>query len=357
MQKHPITSSLILPKLYWNVCEEKAPEYSDYENFNVNWGKPDYYEVIKKLGRGKYSEVYDGINIANNQRCVIKILKPVKKAKIKREIKILQIVNEGPNIIGLLDVVRDPISKTPSLVFEHVDNLEFRQLYPTLTDFDVRFYMYEILKALEYSHMQGIMHRDIKPHNIMIDHPARKLRVIDWGLAEFYHPGQEYNVRVASRYYKGPELLVDDRLYGYSLDIWSLGCTLAGIIFMKEPFFKGKSNFDQLVRIAKVLGTENLMKYVKKYKLTLDHRYHNIIGNFPALSWETFITKENAHLCSEDALDLLSKMLLYEREERVLPCDAMKHPYFAPVIQFHISKNKAPEKPISLPEKVPEQAV
>ena len=58
MQKHPITSSLILPKLYWNVCEEKAPEYSDYENFNVNWGKPDYYEVIKKLGRGKYSEVY-----------------------------------------------------------------------------------------------------------------------------------------------------------------------------------------------------------------------------------------------------------------------------------------------------------
>jgi len=55
----------------------------------------------------------------------------------------------------------------------------------------------------------GIMHRDVKPHNVMIDHENRKLRLIDWGLAEFYHPGQEYNVRVASRYFKGPELLAD----------------------------------------------------------------------------------------------------------------------------------------------------
>jgi serine/threonine protein kinase len=57
--------------------------------------------------------------------------------------------------------------------------------------------------------VQGIMHRDVKPHNVMIDHSKRSLRLIDWGLAEFYHPGREYNVRVASRYYKGPELLVD----------------------------------------------------------------------------------------------------------------------------------------------------
>ena len=79
---------------------------------------------------------------------------------------------------------------------------------------------------------------NFQPHNVMIDHQQRKLRLIDWGLAEFYHPGREYNVRVASRYFKGPELLVDLQDYDYSLDMWSLGCMFAGMIFRKEPFFQ-----------------------------------------------------------------------------------------------------------------------
>lgn len=115
-----------------------------------------------------------------------------------------------------------------------------------------RYYIFELLKALDYSHSNGIMHRDVKPHNVMIDHEQKQLRLIDWGLAEFYHPGREYNVRVASRYFKGPELLVDLQEYDYSLDMWSLGCMFAGMIFRKEPFFHGHDNYDQLVKIAKV---------------------------------------------------------------------------------------------------------
>lgn len=123
------------------------------------------YEVVRKVGRGKYSEVFEGINVMYNTKCVIKILKPVKKKKIKREIKILQNLCGGTNIIKLLDVVRDPQTKTPSLIFEYVDNIDFKILYPTLSDYDVRFYMYELLKALDFAHSNGIMHRDVKPHN------------------------------------------------------------------------------------------------------------------------------------------------------------------------------------------------
>src|SRR5207249_3567915 len=108
----------------------------------------DDYEVVRKLGRGKYSEVFEGMNVRTDNPCVIKILKPVKKKKIKREILILQNLAGGPNIIHLLDMVRDPHSETPSLIFEYIDNHDFKTLYPTLTDFDIRFYMYELLKVI-----------------------------------------------------------------------------------------------------------------------------------------------------------------------------------------------------------------
>jgi len=232
-----LCSVMSTSRVYADVNVTRPREYWDYENLPVQWNTPEDYEVIRKIGRGKYSEVFQGINIRNKEKCVIKILKPVKKKKIKREIKILQNLCGGPNIIKLLDVVKDPQSRTPSLIFEYVNNTDFKTLYPTLTDYDIRYYVYQILKALDYSHSQGIMHRDVKPHNVMIDHAKRDIRLIDWGLAEFYHPNREYNVRVASRYYKGPELLVDFQLYDYSLDIWSLGCMLASLVFKKEPFF------------------------------------------------------------------------------------------------------------------------
>lgn len=75
------------------------------------------------------------------------MLKPVKKKKIKREIKILQNLSGGPNVVALLDVVRDSQSKTPSLIFEYVNNTDFRSLYPKFVDYDVRYYIFELLKV------------------------------------------------------------------------------------------------------------------------------------------------------------------------------------------------------------------
>lgn len=83
----------------------------------------------------------------NQEKCIIKVLKPVKKKKIKREIKILQNLAGGPNIVQLLDVVRDTTSKIPSLITEHVNNIDFKILYPRFDDYDVRFYMLELLKV------------------------------------------------------------------------------------------------------------------------------------------------------------------------------------------------------------------
>jgi casein kinase II subunit alpha len=177
------------------------------------------------------------------------------------------------------------------------------------------------------------------------------LRLIDWGLAEFYHPGTEYNVRVASRYFKGPELLVDFQEYDYSLDMWSLGAMFASMIFRKEPFFHGNSNSDQLVKIAKVLGTEDLFDYLDKYDIELDAQYDDILGRFPKRNWHTFVTSENQRFVSNDAIDFLDKLLRYDHQvcgdciemdesilwltlyfqERLTAKEAMEHQYFEPV--------------------------
>uniref|UniRef100_A0A914ZYA4 Casein kinase II subunit alpha n=1 Tax=Parascaris univalens TaxID=6257 RepID=A0A914ZYA4_PARUN len=249
--------------------------------------------------------------------------------KIKREIKVLENLRQGVNIITLLDVVKDPVSRTPALVFEYVNNC--RSL--ALTDFDVRYYLNELLKALDYCHPRGIMHRDVKPQNIAIDHHQRMLRLLDWGLAEFYHPKQQYNIRVASRSFKAPELLINYQFYDYSLDMWSVGCVLAGIIFKKDPFFHGNDNSDQLLRIAKVLGTKDLYDYLRKYEIELDASFDDILGCHSRKSWHRFTNRENRHLATPDALDLLDKLLRYDHQERLTAKEAMNHTYFFPLAE------------------------
>ncbi|KAA3474002.1 casein kinase II subunit alpha-like [Gossypium australe] len=263
-------------RVYADVNVIRPKEYWDYELLTVQWGL-----------------VIGNLNL-----------------RIKREIKILQNLCGGPNIVKLLDIVRDQQSKTPSLIFEYVNNTDFKVLYPTLSDYDIRYYIYELLKAsivvlrwwaLDYCHSQGIMHRDVKPHNVMIDHEQRKLRLIDWGLAEFYHPGTEYNVRVASRYFKGPELLVDLQDYDYSLDLWSLGCMFAGM----------------------VLGTDELNAYLNKYRIELDPHLAALVGRHSRKPWTKFINAENQHLALPEAIDFLDKLLRYDHQERPTAKEAM----------------------------------
>jgi len=96
---------------------------------SIKWGNQENYHLVHKLGRGKYSEVYEGVCLKNNQKCVVKILKPVRTEKIYREIKILQTLYGGPNIVKLYDVTRDAGTKIPSLIYELIPNIETKVLF------------------------------------------------------------------------------------------------------------------------------------------------------------------------------------------------------------------------------------
>lgn len=170
-----------ISSVYAHVNAREEKKYSDYEHFTPTWrDQEDDYEVMCKVGRGKFSEVFAGVDVRNLSPVIVKILKPIPDLKIQREIKVLQTLKGGPNIINLIDTIKDSRTQTCSYVFEYVNSLDFKVLYPKLQDNDVRYYMYELLRGLDYAHSKGIMHRDIKPHNVVIDHEKKLLRIIDW---------------------------------------------------------------------------------------------------------------------------------------------------------------------------------
>jgi casein kinase II subunit alpha len=208
-------------------------------------GLTESHEVIEKIGRGKYSDVYKCIDTVTNKYAVVKVLKPgtcvaviVRENKIKREIKILRTLDGTPGIIGLTGVTYDRCSNVYSLVHPLINHIDIRDIPDRdLSLPRIRNYIFQVLQvtrlqlqALRSAHKAGIMHRDIKPQNVLYDQKTEEVFVADWGLADFYVPHQEYNLRVASRFYKGPELLLSNKMYGCSLDIWSLGCIFGGLV-------------------------------------------------------------------------------------------------------------------------------
>jgi len=173
--------------------------------------------------------------------------------------------------------------------------------------------------------------------------------LIDLGLADFYLPNQRYNVRVASRHYKAPELLLGNQYYDYGIDMWGVGCVLAGLLLRREPLFRGRDNVDQLGKIVAVLGTQDLFKYVDKYSLQLSSELNKVIRKYTIKnnpsgrrkSWDSLLlqSKESGNksgggsndpipLPSRNGIDLLDQLLVYDHGRRLTAREAMMHPFF-----------------------------
>ena len=301
-----------------------------YINQDISMGDISKYEVNAKIGRGRYSEVYSGIIKNTDNKVVIKILKPINKNKIKREVVILKYLKDCPNSVHLLDITKGEATDIYCLIYNNISGHELKLFSINITPEDLKLYIYKILQCLNFCHSKKIMHRDIKSGNIVINSITKELNVIDWGLSEYYIENYKYCTRVGTRYYKAPELLLDYKKYDYAIDLWSVGCLFGGLLFQKEFLFKGDDLNDQLIKVVEVFGFEEVENYLNKYKneTKINQKSFNKIKNFTKKEWKSFINSNNKYLINDEALDLLDKLLKFDQEERINAKDALKHPYF-----------------------------
>ena len=127
---------------------------------------------------------------------------------------------------------------------------------------------------------------------------------------------------------------------------------VASMIFKKEPFFQGHDNHDQLVKIVKVLGSEEFYDYIDKYQIGLDSKFNEILGRHTKKKWERFVNSGNQHLVGPESLDLLDKLLRFDHQDRLTAREAMDHPYFQCVVADVTAANSKCNPP---PPQAPQQ--
>ncbi|CAI9784416.1 unnamed protein product [Fraxinus pennsylvanica] len=235
--------------------------------------KADTFEKLDKIGQGTYSSVYKGRDLLNNKVVALKKVRfnnmdPESVKFMAREILLLRQLDH-PNIIKLEGLVTSRTSSSLYLVFEYMEHdLTGLASLPGVkfTEAQVKCYMQQLLTGLDYCHSNGVLHRDIKGSNLLIDNHGI-LKIADFGLASYFdnHQIVPLTSHVVTLWYRPPELLFGATHYGVAVDLWSTGCIL-GELYAGKPIMPGRTEVEQLHKIFKLCGSPS-EDYWRKSKL------------------------------------------------------------------------------------------
>lgn len=306
------------------------------------------YVPIKPIGRGAYGIVCSSINCETKEKLAIKKIKNVFDNRVDalrtlRELKLLRHLRHD-NIISLKDIMMPPVLrnfKDVYLVYELMDT-DLHQIIKSsqlLTNDHSQYFLFQLLRGLKYLHSANILHRDLKPGNLLVNANC-DLKICDFGLARTSNGrGQFMTEYVVTRWYRAPELLLCCDNYGTSIDVWSVGCIFAELLGRK-PIFPGTDCLNQLKLIINVLGTmrDEDLSFIDNHKA---RRYIKSLPYTPPIPLSLLYS--NAHPL---AIDLLQKMLVFDPTKRITVTQALQHPYMAPL--YDPSCNPLAQIPVDL---------
>ncbi|KAF2742785.1 Pkinase-domain-containing protein [Sporormia fimetaria CBS 119925] len=305
------------------------------------------YQKMEKIGEGTYGVVYKARDLTTKDNRIVALKKIRLEAEDEgvpstaiREISLLKEMND-PNIVRLLNIVHADGHKL-YLVFEFLD-LDLKKYMeslpvsqggrgkplpegsgPALKNLGlgpgmVKKFMGQLCQGVRYCHAHRVLHRDLKPQNLLIDRDGN-LKLADFGLARaFGVPLRTYTHEVVTLWYRSPEILLGGRQYSTGVDMWSVGCIFAEMC-TRKPLFPGDSEIDEIFKIFRVLGTPNEQEWPGVTS------FPDFKPSFP--KWSRTDIADIVTSLDDFGLDLLEAMLVYDPAGRISAKQAVLHPYF-----------------------------
>lgn len=290
----------------------------------------DRYNIICKVGEGAFGVVLKAEDLESNKIVALKQI-PLKNVEdgilpdaVIREIQalrnlkhenILKLFSFFPKFPGITLVLEYMPSNLSKVIKRH------RKAKEQMPEAHVKSYMLMLLKGVYHLHSHKVMHRDLKPKNLLMSRKAR-LKIGDFGLARVINVNhnKSYTNQVSTRWYKSPELLYGNTMYDESIDMWAVGCIFAELMTC-SPFFEGQSDIDQLSRIFGLCGTPSESSWPGLSQLP---DYGKIIfDDMPRKPLESVIPH-----ASPSAISLLDRLLVVCPRDRLTALQALNDPYF-----------------------------
>lgn len=304
-------------------AQKRASSYGG----NGPFGRADSYQKLEQLGEGSYATVYKGISSLTDQVVALKEIRIQPEEGVPftaiREASLLKGLKHA-NIVTLHDIIHTKETLTFVFEFVHTDLSQYLEKHPGgLNTFNVKLFLFQLLRGLAYCHHRRILHRDLKPQNLLISEIG-ELKLADFGLARAKSiPSHTYSHEVVTLWYRPPDVLLGSTNYSMSLDMWGVGCIFTEMLSGMATFPGMKDAYDQLDQIFRILGTPTEHTWSGVSKLP---QYDNRkFVTYPRQSMSSVIPKL-AYL--PHAEDLVSEFLQMDPRKRISAKDAMRHEYF-----------------------------
>ncbi|XP_068165417.1 cyclin-dependent kinase 15 isoform X2 [Antennarius striatus] len=294
----------------------------------LQFGAMQSYVSLEKLGEGAYASVYKGVSRINGQLVALKVIRMKTEEGVPftamREASLLKRLKHA-NIVVLHDIIHTRESLTFVFEFVQTDLAQYMNQHPGgLHSHNVRIFMFQLLRALSYIHSRRILHRDLKPQNLLISYLG-ELKMADFGLARSMSvPSQTFSSDVVTLWYRPPDVLLGSTDYSTALDIWGAGCIFIEMLQGAPAFPGDPDEFQQLQTIWTVLGVPSEDSWPGVSQL-INYKPERFIHSEPK-PFRTVWKRLNQLPYKTE--DLVQQMLKGVPTERISAQNSLQHPYF-----------------------------